>query len=120
MDLDVDVSTLLPADDSSEGFDNVAEALAISPALVERYTSAALKVSKLAVGNMLASASTVTYRAPSDYSQSAHIEGLPLGTTGGILIKHNFPLDAEYAIKIRARGGVGGMGRLALRNRMLK
>ncbi len=110
LDLDVVVSTLLPADDSSEGFDNVAEALAISPALVERYTSAALKVSKLAVGNMLASASTVTYRAPSDYSQSAHIDGLPLGTTGGMLIKHDFPLDAEYSIKIRARGGVGGIG----------
>src|SRR5579884_1749999 len=65
LDLEVDVSTLLPADDSSEGFDNVAEALAISPALVERYTAASLKVSKLAVGNMLASASTITYRAPS-------------------------------------------------------
>src|SRR6185437_7509038 len=82
----------------------------VSPALVERYTSAALKVSKLAVGNMLASASTVTYRAPSDFSQSKHIDGLPLGTTGGMLIKHNFPLDAEYSIKIRARGGVGGIG----------
>jgi cytochrome c551/c552 len=110
LDLDVDVSTLLPADDSSEGFDNVAEALAISPALVERYTAAALKISKLAVGNMLASASTVTYRAAADFSQSGHIEGLPLGTIGGMLVKHNFPLDAEYAIKIRARGGTGGVG----------
>ncbi|HEY4362462.1 MAG TPA: DUF1592 domain-containing protein [Bryobacteraceae bacterium] len=110
LDLDVDVSTLLPADDSSEGFDNVAEALAISPALVERYTSAALKVSKLAVGNMLASASTVTYRAAQDFSQAGHIQGLPLGTIGGMLVTHNFPLDAEYAIKIRARGGVGGIG----------
>jgi cytochrome c551/c552 len=110
LDLDVDVSTLLPADDSSEGFDNVAEALAISPALVERYTAAALKISKLAIGNMLASASTVTYRAAADFSQSGHIEGLPLGTIGGMLVKHNFPLDAEYAIKIRARGGTGGVG----------
>jgi hypothetical protein len=67
-------------------------------------------VSKLAVGNMLASASTVSYRAPQDLSQSAHIEGLPLGTTGGMLVKHNFPLDAEYVIKIRARGGPGGIG----------
>ncbi len=110
LDLDVDVSTLLPADDSSEGFDNVAEALAISPALVERYTAASLKVSKLAVGNMLASASTTTYRAPTDFSQSGHIEGLPLGTTGGLLIKHNFPLDADYTLKIRSRGGPGGIG----------
>lgn len=110
LDLDVDVSTLLPADDSSEGFDNVAEALATSPALVERYTAASLKVSKLAVGNMLTSASTVTYRAPTDFSQAGHIEGLPLGTIGGMLVKHNFPLDAEYSIKIRARGGTGGVG----------
>jgi len=79
LDLDVDVSTLLPADDSSEGFDNVAAALATSPALVERYTAAALKVSKLAIANMLTSASTATYRAPADFSQAGHIEGLPLG-----------------------------------------
>jgi Protein of unknown function (DUF1592)/Protein of unknown function (DUF1588)/Protein of unknown function (DUF1585)/Protein of unknown function (DUF1587)/Protein of unknown function (DUF1595)/Planctomycete cytochrome C len=110
LDLEVDASTLLPADDSSEGFDNVADALGISPALVERYTSAALKVSKLAVGNMLANAATATYRAPADFSQNGHIEGLPLGTQGGLLITHNFPLDAEYAIKIRARGGAGGVG----------
>jgi hypothetical protein len=110
LDLDVDAATLLPADDSSEGFDNVADALGISPALVERYTSAALKVSKLAVGNMLANAATATYRAPTDFSQNGHIEGLPLGTQGGLSITHNFPLDAEYAIKIRARGGAGGVG----------
>jgi hypothetical protein len=110
LDLDVDVSTLLPADDSSEGFDNVAAALATSPALVERYTAAAVKISKLAVGNILTSASTATYRAPTDFSQVLHIEGLPLGTIGGMLVKHNFPLDAEYAIKIRARGGTGGVG----------
>jgi hypothetical protein len=110
LDLDVDVSTLLPADDSSEGFDNVADALAVSPALIERYTSAALKVSKLAVGNMLTPASTATYRPAPDYSQTGHIEGLPIGTVGGMLVKHTFPLNAEYSIKIRARGGVGGVG----------
>jgi Protein of unknown function (DUF1592)/Protein of unknown function (DUF1588)/Protein of unknown function (DUF1587)/Protein of unknown function (DUF1585)/Protein of unknown function (DUF1595)/Planctomycete cytochrome C len=110
LNLDVDASTLLPADDSSEGFDNVADALAISPALIERYTAAALKVSKLAVGNMLTPASTSTYRPAPDYSQVGHIDGLPLGTVGGMLVTHTFPLDAEYAIKIRARGGVGGVG----------
>jgi hypothetical protein len=111
--LDVDEATVLPADDSSEGFDNIADALAVSPALIERYVAAAGKISRLAVGNMLITPSTVTYRAPSDFSQVEHVEGLPLGTRGGLLVRHNFPLDAEYAIKVRARSagiGVGGVG----------
>jgi mono/diheme cytochrome c family protein len=111
--LEVDATTLLPADDSSEGFDNIADALAVSPALIERYTSAAVKISKLAVGNMLISPSTVTYRVPADFAQTEHIEGLPLGTRGGMLVRHNFPLDAEYQFKIRSRGtgfGVGAAG----------
>jgi hypothetical protein len=111
--LDIDASTLLPADDSSEGFDNIADALGVSPALVERYTSAASKISRWAVGNMLTSNFTVTYRAPGDLKQTEHIDGLPLGTRGGILVHYNFPLDAEYDFRIRARGGgigVGGVG----------
>ncbi len=111
--LDIDASTLLPADDSSEGFDNIADALGVSPALVERYASAASKISRWAVGNMLTSTSTETYRAPADLRQTEHIEGLPLGTRGGILVHYNFPLDAEYEFKVRARGGgigVGGQG----------
>ncbi len=111
--LDVDESTVLPADDSSEGFDNIADALAVSPALIERYVSAAGKISRLAVGNLLISPSTVTYRAPSDFSQTEHVEGLPLGTRGGMLVRHTFPLDAEYSFKVRARSagiGVGGVG----------
>lgn len=111
--LDVDEATVLPADDSSEGFDNIADALAVSPALIERYVAAAGKISRLAVGNMLITPSTVTYRAPSDFSQVEHVEGLPLGTRGGLLVRHNFPLDAEYAIRVRARSagiGVGGVG----------
>jgi hypothetical protein len=81
--------------------------------LIERYVAAAGKISRLAVGNMLITPSTVTYRAPSDFSQVEHVEGLPLGTRGGLLVRHNFPLDAEYAIKVRARSagiGVGGVG----------
>jgi Protein of unknown function (DUF1592)/Protein of unknown function (DUF1588)/Protein of unknown function (DUF1587)/Protein of unknown function (DUF1585)/Protein of unknown function (DUF1595) len=111
--VDVDVATILPADDSSEGFDNIADALAISPALIERYAAAASKISRLAVGDILTSPSTATYRVPSDFSQTEHIEGLPLGTRGGILVRHTFPLDAEYSIKVRARSagiGVGGQG----------
>jgi hypothetical protein len=111
--MEVDPAAMLPADDSSEGFDNIADALAISPALVERYAAAASKISRLAVGNLLASPSTVTYRVPSDLSQTEHIEGLPLGTRGGIVVRHIFPLDAEYSIKVRGRSGgigVGGAG----------
>jgi hypothetical protein len=111
--LDIDAATLLPADDSSEGFDNIADALGVSPALVERYASAATKVSRMAVGNILMNAFTTTYRVPGDLSQTGHIDGLPLGTRGGILVHHNFPLDAEYDIKVRARSGgigVGGIG----------
>jgi hypothetical protein len=111
--LDIDASTLLPADDSSEGFDNIADALGVSPALVERYTAAATKVSRMAVGNILTNAFTTTYRVPGDLSQTDHIDGLPLGTRGGILVHHNFPLDAEYDIKVKARSGgigVGGIG----------
>jgi hypothetical protein len=111
--IEVDGSTVLPADDSSEGFDNIADALAVSPALIERYVGAAGKISRLAVGNMLISPATVTYRAPADLSQTEHVDGLPLGTRGGLLVRHTFPLDAEYAIKVRARSagiGVGGPG----------
>jgi cytochrome c551/c552 len=111
--IDVDAATILPADDSSEGFDNIADALAVSPALIERYVAAAGKISRLAVGNLLISPATVTYRVPGDLSQAEHVEGLPLGTRGGVLIRHTFPLDAEYTFKVRARSagiGVGGVG----------
>jgi hypothetical protein len=107
--LDIDEATLLPADDSSEGFDNIADALRVSPALIERYTAAAVKVSRLAVGNLLLSPSTVTYRVPGDLVQAGHIEGLPLGTRGGTLIQHVFPLDADYSIRIRVRGAAIGL-----------
>jgi hypothetical protein len=110
LDLEIDPSTLLPADDSSEGFDNIADALAISPALLERYVATATKLSRLAVGDPGTTPSTVTYRVPSDLSQSDHIEGLPLGTRGGILVRNFFPLDAEYAIKIHAKAANIGLG----------
>jgi mono/diheme cytochrome c family protein len=111
--IDVDAATILPADDSSEGFDNIADALAVSPALIERYVAAAGKISRLAVGNMLITPATVTYRAAGDLSQTEHVDGLPLGTRGGMLVRHTFPLDAEYSFKIRGRSagiGVGGAG----------
>jgi cytochrome c551/c552 len=108
--LDIDAATLLPSDDSSEGFDNIADALGVSPALLERYVSAATKISRVAVGDPAISPSTATYRAPGDLVQSEHLEGLPLGTRGGILVHHTFPLDGEYTFRVRAR--VGGLGNI--------
>ena len=75
--LNVDVSTLLPSDDSSEGFDNIADALEVSPALLESYVGAATKISRLAVGDPSITPATNTWRAPGDLSQTSHIEGLP-------------------------------------------
>jgi cytochrome c551/c552 len=106
--VEVDSSTLLPADDSSEGFDNIAAALKVSPGLMERYVSAAAKISRLAVGDPAVTAATSTYRIPGGTSQGGHIEGLPLGTRGGILFRHTFPLDADYTFKVNAQGrGLG-------------
>jgi len=104
--LDVDVTTLLPADASSEGFDNIADALGVSPSLIESYVSAAMKISRRAVGDRTLTPAQVTYPAPGGLVQDKHIEGLPLGTRGGMLIQHTFPLDAEYEFSIT--GGFGG------------
>jgi mono/diheme cytochrome c family protein len=98
--LDVDASTLLPADDSSRGFDNIADVLGVSPSLLERYVAAAAKISRLAVGERDASPLQVTYTVKGDLSQNQTLEGQPLGTRGGTTIKHNFPVDGEYQIKL--------------------
>jgi mono/diheme cytochrome c family protein len=92
--LDVDVTAMLPSDDSNEGFDNVAEALSVSPTLIQGYVSAALKISRLAVGDRTLPPSPVTYQAPAGLVQDRHFEGLPLGTRGGMIVTHTFPLVA--------------------------
>jgi hypothetical protein len=97
--LDVDVSSLLPPDDSAYGFDNIAEMLGTSPALLERYLVAADRVSALAVGGPVSPGSD-TYRIRQDRSQDQHIEGLPLGSVGGLVANHVFPLDAEYKFSV--------------------
>jgi Protein of unknown function (DUF1592)/Protein of unknown function (DUF1588)/Protein of unknown function (DUF1585)/Protein of unknown function (DUF1587)/Protein of unknown function (DUF1595)/Planctomycete cytochrome C len=101
LDLDVDASDLLPTDDSSFGFDNIASVLGVSPALIERYLLASGKVSRLAVGDPKIDPIVDTYRVRADLTQNEHIEGLPLGTRGGVLIKHDFPLDGDYIIKVK-------------------
>src|SRR5262245_29034590 len=90
--LPIDATTLLPPDDSAEGFDNVADVLGVSPLLIQGYVSAAAKISRQAVGDPEVSADKATYRAPRALTQADHIEGLPLGTRGGMLIQHVFPL----------------------------
>jgi len=103
--LDIDVANLLPPDASSEGFDNIADALVASPSLIQGYVSAAMKISRRAVGDRTVTSSQVTYPAPGGLAQDRHIEGLPLGTRGGFLIHHTFPLDAEYEFTVG--GGLG-------------
>jgi mono/diheme cytochrome c family protein len=99
LDLDIDPGKYLPSDDSTYGFDNIAGALGISSTLVEAYASAAQKISRLAMGEPATSSLTV-YRTPEDTSQDYHIEGLPFGTRGGMLVKHIFPSDGEYQLTI--------------------
>ena len=99
--LDVDPAPLLPADDESYGFDDIADVLRTSPSLLERYMSASWNLSRLAVGDPNLGADTQTYRAKPDLSQNGHMEGLPLGTRGGMAIRHYFPLDGEYVIRVR-------------------
>ncbi len=98
--VDVDAATLLPADDSSNGFDNIADVLGISPALLERYVAAAAKISRLAVGDPETAPLDVTYTVRGDLSQTETLDGLPIGTRGGTVVHHNFPLDGEYQIKL--------------------
>jgi hypothetical protein len=100
LDLDVDVSALLPPDDMSHGFDNMAEVLNVSPTLLQGYIRAAGKISRAAIGEPNAAPSEEIYHLPSTLSQTQHIEGAPFGTRGGIVIRHNFPADGEYRFRM--------------------
>src|SRR5262245_19470965 len=100
LSLEIDVTDLLPADDESSGFDNIADVLKLSPSLLEQYLAASRKISSLAVGNLSTPAVTQRYAIPPDISQEDHIEGLPLGTRGGMLVRHNFPLDGQYDFRV--------------------
>ncbi|CAN5450578.1 hypothetical protein BH23VER1_BH23VER1_03930 [soil metagenome] len=98
--LPIDPTELLPSDESAHGFDNIT-VTDLSPSLLERYITAAQKISRLAVGTPLNRPAGRTIRVRPDLTQEGHIEGLPLGTRGGALISHNFPLDGEYEVTIR-------------------
>jgi mono/diheme cytochrome c family protein len=100
LSLDIDVSSLLPPDDSAYGFDNNSDVLGFSPVRVESYVSAAGTVSASAVGEPGVSPGAQTYLVRQDRSQDQHIEGLPLGTVGGLAVRHTFPLAGEYVFQI--------------------
>jgi mono/diheme cytochrome c family protein len=102
--LDVDATKFLPSDDSSHGFDNMAGTLTMSPALMEAYLSAAGKISGLAVGHVAAPTQAV-FDAPADTVQNYRIEGLPLGTRGGMRIEYEFPADGEYRFTVKGVTG---------------
>jgi hypothetical protein len=98
--IDVDVTAFLPPDTISDGFDNVADVQAFSPALMEGYLRAASQISRLAVGDRNASAGSTTYKLGRTKSQMQHVEGAPVGTRGGISVVHIFPADGDYVFKM--------------------
>ena len=101
LDLDINVAALLPPDSASYGFDNIAGVLKMSPTLLERYLAAAQRISRTAVGTAPPSPNVDYFRLADDLQQDHHLEGLPLGTRGGVSLSYTFPMDAEYEIRPR-------------------
>ncbi|MCY3843956.1 MAG: DUF1592 domain-containing protein, partial [Acidobacteria bacterium] len=103
--LEVDGRALLPADESSYGFDNVGDVLSVSPGLLERYLLAAARISRSAVGDPTLRPTTAAYRTSPLLAQDGRVgDELPFGSRGGLAVRHHFPLDAEYVIRISLRG----------------
>ena len=98
--LELDLSSVLPPDQSSSGFDNITVG-DLSPALLESYVAAADKISRLAIGRPIDVLAVETVKRKPDVTQEWHVDGLPIGTRGGMVFQHTFPLDAEYEIRIR-------------------
>ena len=97
--VEIDAASLLPQDQESHGFDNVTVGT-LSPSLVDRYITAAQKISRLAIGSPSKRPDGYTYRIPPDYTQEKHVEGLPIGTRGGAVLNYTFPRDGEYEIEV--------------------
>ena len=106
--VEVDVNQYLPADTISDGFDNIADSQTISATLMDGYLRAASQISRLAVGDRNASASSMTWKVPRTASQMRHVEGAPLGTRGGLSVMHTFPADGEYLFKLLLHMGPTG------------
>jgi len=105
--LRIDAAALLPKDDEADGFDNVASVLTVSPSFLEQYISAARVVTNQALGNKAQKPVSQTYRPARGTDQSMRVEGLPLGTRGGLIVEHLFPADGEYKININGLAGAG-------------
>jgi mono/diheme cytochrome c family protein len=101
---EMDYSVLLPPDNTSSGFDNIADLLFVSPAVMERYLDAATKISRLAVGDPSQPLMVNIYRVSNEQFQDARVEDLPLGTRGGIAIHSDFPLDGDYNVRVELAG----------------
>jgi mono/diheme cytochrome c family protein len=98
---EIDYPLLLPADNSSSGFDNIADLLFVSPAIMERYLDAAEKISRLAIGDTKAPVMVNRYRLHPEQWQGARVDDLPWGTRGGLAVKSHFPADGEYVVKVQ-------------------
>jgi hypothetical protein len=98
--VEVDISKILPPDNMSYGFDNMADVLDVSPALMEGYIRAASKVSREAVGDLEATPVTASYTLPRTLTQTRHVDGTPFGTRGGLAVTYDFPADGEYVFKV--------------------
>ncbi len=98
--LEIDVTDLLPADESSHGFDNVT-VTNLSPVLLDRYVTAARRISRLAIGVHADAGAEEVYRIRPDVTQDVHIPGAPIGTRGGAVVRHHFPQEGEYEIQVR-------------------
>src|SRR5262245_20172535 len=109
----IDIPSLLPADDSGYGFDNIADVLTVSKTLTEAYMSAARKISRLAIGDPSTRSIIQTYTLPRYLIQDDRMsEDLSFGSRGGIAIRHHFPVDAEYQIAVRLQRNLGRAGTL--------
>ena len=106
LSLEIDGAALLPGDDSGSGFDNNGDALTVSPMLLERYLSAAGKISRLAIGEPVATPIVETHTVPKGLVQEERLsDDLPFGSRGGIAVEHYFPLDGEYVIQVTLQRG---------------
>jgi mono/diheme cytochrome c family protein len=98
--IELDAAQLLPAEIEVGGFENIAAALSTSPAFLDQYVAAARVAARIAVGESVPKVASATYVQPEGGDQPAHIDGLPLGTRGGMKFRHNFPADGEYRFTI--------------------
>lgn len=97
---EMDYSLLLPADNASSGFDNIADLLFVSPTSMERYLDAAAKISRLAIGDPGTPGMVNIYRLSDELPQDVRLDELPFGTRGGVAVRSHFPVDGEYAVKV--------------------